>query len=80
MYVYACVREITKTKARIDMGDEKQVERYLCRRVRRIGGRAYKWTSPGCRGVPDRLVFFPGGGIVPVELKAPKKSEIANQV
>ena len=53
------------------MDDEKQVERYLCRCVRRIGGRAYKWTSPGCCGVPDRLVFFPGGGIVPVELKAP---------
>lgn len=45
------------------MDDEKQVERYLCRCVRRIGGRAYKWTSPGCCGVPDRLVFFPGGGI-----------------
>mgnify|MGYP006887540329 FL=1 len=53
------------------MDDEKQVERYLCRCVRRIGGRAYKWTSPGCCGVPDRLVFFPGGGVVPVELKAP---------
>lgn len=53
------------------MDDEKQVERYLCQCVRRVGGKAYKWVSPGCCGVPDRLVFLPGGAIIPVELKAP---------
>lgn len=52
------------------MDNEKQVERYLCQRVRRVGGKAYKWISPGCCGVPDRLVFLPGGVIIPVELKA----------
>lgn len=53
------------------MDNEKQVERYLCQCVQRVGGWAYKWTSPGCCGVPDRLVFLPKGVIIPVELKAP---------
>ena len=57
------------------MDDERQVECYLCRCVQRVGGRAYKWTSPGCCGVPDRLVFFPKGVIIPVELKAPGRKE-----
>ncbi|WP_295216365.1 VRR-NUC domain-containing protein [Ruminococcus sp.] len=55
------------------MDDEKQVERYLCQCVQRVGGKAYKWTSPGCCGVPDRLVFLPGGAIIPVETKAPER-------
>lgn len=53
------------------MDKEKQIEQYLQNCVRSVGGRTYKWVSPGSRGVPDRLVFFPGGVIIPVELKAP---------
>lgn len=53
------------------MDKEKQIEQYLHSCVCSVGGRTYKWTSPGSRGVPDRLVFFPGGVIIPVELKAP---------
>lgn len=57
------------------MDNEKQVERYLCQCVQRVGGKAYKWVSPGCCGVPDRLVFLPKGVIIPVELKAPGKQD-----
>jgi len=52
---------------------EKSIEAYLRDRVRTIGGWAPKWTSPGNNGVPDRIVFLPGGRVVFVELKAPGK-------
>jgi hypothetical protein len=38
---------------------EKTVEEYLVKEVRKIGGVAPKWTSPGNNGVPDRIVFLP---------------------
>lgn len=41
--------------------------------VERIGGKMPKWTSPGNRGVPDRLVILPNGVTVYVEMKAPGK-------
>lgn len=49
---------------------ERDIEKKLVREVRRMGGEAYKWTSPGNDGVPDRIVMFPGGRVVFVELKA----------
>lgn len=52
---------------------ESALERRLVREVERIGGKAPKWTSPGNRGVPDRLVILPGGRTVYVEMKAPGK-------
>lgn len=52
------------------MENEKQTERYLCRMVEALGGQAYKWVSPGCAGVPDRIVVLPGGRVVFVELKS----------
>lgn len=39
------------------------------RRVRQIGGIAYKFTSPSNRGVADRLVVLPGGVVWFVEVK-----------
>ena len=50
---------------------EKDIEKYLRDRIREIGGKAYKFVSPGNNGVPDRLVCLPGGRVVFVELKAP---------
>lgn len=50
---------------------ERDVESYLRDRVKTVGGKAYKWTSPGNSGVPDRIVILPGGAITFVELKAP---------
>lgn len=48
---------------------EKEIEKKLVTAIRRIGGIAYKWTSPGNVGVPDRIVCLPGGKIIFVELK-----------
>lgn len=52
---------------------EKAIETYLRDQVKKAGGIAYKFTSPGNSGVPDRLVVLPGGYVYFVELKAPSK-------
>lgn len=52
------------------MESEKQIEQYLVKRVKELGGKAYKFVSPGNAGVPDRLVCLPGGRIIFIELKA----------
>lgn len=52
---------------------ESRLERRLGREVKRLGGISAKWVSPGLAGVPDRILFFPGGRIVFVEMKAPGK-------
>lgn len=52
---------------------ESTLERRLVREVKRIGGLAPKWVSPGNSGVPDRLVILPDGLTVYVEMKAPGK-------
>ena len=49
---------------------EKEIEKVLVREVSKLGGRAYKWVSPGNDGVPDRIVVLPGMRPVFVELKA----------
>ena len=48
---------------------EREVEAELVRRVQASGGLAYKFTSPGRRGVPDRVVLLPGRVPEFVELK-----------
>ncbi len=48
---------------------EKEIEKILVAGVKKLGGRAYKWTSPGNAGVPDRIVILPGKSPVFVELK-----------
>jgi len=58
---------------------ERDVEQALCRRVKALGGTCEKFTSPGRRSVPDRLITLPGGQIVFVELKAPGKRPTAKQ-
>jgi len=50
---------------------ERVLEQRLVCEVKRLGGLAPKWASPGNRGVPDRIVILPGGRTVYVELKAP---------
>ena len=50
---------------------EKEIEIHLVKRVKELGGRAYKFVSPGVSGVPDRLVCLPGGRVIFAELKAP---------
>ena len=48
---------------------EKQIEAHLVKRVKALGGVAYKFTSPAHRGVADRIVCLPGGSTHFVELK-----------
>lgn len=48
---------------------ERDVERALVKGIEALGGKAFKFVSPGNAGVPDRLVCLPGGRIVFVELK-----------
>lgn len=61
--------------AKTEVGDlfktvaERDVERALVERVQAAGGQAYKFTSPGRRGVPDRIVLLPGRVPEFVELK-----------
>lgn len=49
---------------------EKNIEAHLVKSVRRLGGVAYKFTSPAHRGVADRVVCFPDGSTWFVEVKA----------
>lgn len=39
---------------------ESEIEKILTDTVKKLGGRAYKWVSPGNAGVPDRIVILPG--------------------
>lgn len=48
---------------------EKEVEKFLVREVKKIGGVSFKFISPGNAGVPDRIVILPTGKVVFVELK-----------
>ena len=50
---------------------ERDIERTLVQKARSRGGAAWKFTSPGRAGVPDRLVLLPHGMMGFVELKAP---------
>ena len=59
---------------------EKELELMLVKEVKRRGGRAYKFISPGLNGVPDRLVLMPGGKMGFVEVKAPGKKMRPNQI
>lgn len=49
---------------------EQQVEEKLRQAIKAMGGIAYKFTSPGNIGVPDRVVLLPNGRVWFVELKA----------
>ncbi|MDI5754298.1 VRR-NUC domain-containing protein, partial [Salmonella enterica subsp. enterica serovar Montevideo] len=46
---------------------ENLIEKHLVAEVKKAGGVAYKFISPGHRSVPDRIVLLPGGRIVFVE-------------
>ncbi|MCH3972854.1 MAG: VRR-NUC domain-containing protein [Oscillospiraceae bacterium] len=53
--------------------NEKQIENKLTLAVKKAGGIAPKFVSPGFAGMPDRIVLLPDGLIAFVELKAPGK-------
>ena len=53
---------------------EKNLESKLAAEVRRRGGLAPKFVSPGLDGVPDRLILLPSGNAAFAELKATGKT------
>ena len=50
---------------------EASLEQKIVGSVKSRGGKCLKWVSPGYTGVPDRIVFLPGGKIVFAEIKKP---------
>ncbi|MDD3058620.1 MAG: VRR-NUC domain-containing protein [Sphaerochaeta sp.] len=58
---------------------EKEIELQLVMAVKKMGGRAVKFISPGFDGMPDRLVLLPGGRCGFVEVKAAGKKMRALQ-
>ena len=60
---------------------EREIEEHLRLGVKRLGGIAFKFTSPGNAGVPDRLIVLPGNRIYFAELKRPggKTSQLQNR-
>lgn len=58
---------------------ENIIEQYLVDAVQRLGGIAYKFTSPARRSVPDRIVTLPGGILAFVELKRPGEKPTKGQ-
>jgi hypothetical protein len=59
---------------------ESTVERHLRTQVEAHGGLTRKFISPGHKGVPDRIVWWPEGVVHFIETKAPgKKPDEAQQ-
>lgn len=52
---------------------EKIIEQKLAAAVKKAGGMALKFVSPGFDGMPDRIVLLPDEHIAFVEVKAPGK-------
>jgi hypothetical protein len=57
---------------------ETKVEHRFTRRVEGLGGWAIK-LIPSVSGLPDRMAIMPGGRVLFVELKAPKKTAAPHQ-
>jgi hypothetical protein len=56
---------------------EKEIENHLEWVVERMGGKSWKFTSPGRKGVADRVVCLPDGNTWFIELKRPKGGVLA---
>lgn len=52
---------------------EKEIEKKLTMEVKKRGGLAVKFVSPGFDGMPDRIVLMPERKMAFVEVKAPGK-------
>lgn len=58
---------------------ERDVERYLARRVRELGGEIRKVSWIGRRHAPDRVAKFPGRDAIWIEVKRPGETPGAGQ-
>jgi len=52
---------------------ECEIEKALTIQIKKRGGLALKFVSPGMSGVPDRLILMKDGKLAFIELKAPGK-------
>ncbi|CDH31738.1 VRR-NUC domain-containing protein [Xenorhabdus bovienii] len=59
---------------------ESVIENHLVKEIKKAGGIAYKFVSPGRRSVPDRICILPGGRILFVECKAPGEKPRPDQI
>ena len=48
---------------------EKDIEAWLNKKIKELGGLSYKFVSPNNPGVPDRIYIFSEGLVFFVELK-----------
>jgi hypothetical protein len=64
-------------KSRTNCDPEAKVEKRLTDRVQNLGGLCWKFTSPGNKGVPDRIVIL-NGLVCFVETKRPKGGRISD--
>ena len=55
------------------MAREKKIEQKLMTEVKKAGGIALKFVSPGYAGMPDRLVLIAKSHIAFVEVKSPNQ-------
>lgn len=58
---------------------ESELEKKLVSHITKLGGIAYKFSSPNRRSVPDRLCVMPNGRVFFVELKTKGKTPTALQ-
>lgn len=49
---------------------EREIEKYLCKKIKELGGLCEKFTSPSRRSVPDRIITLFDGHVLFVELKS----------
>jgi len=58
---------------------EKDIEKYFNQQIKQAGGLSRKYTSPGRRGVPDRIAIM-NGHVYFVELKRPGEKPRPDQM
>jgi len=63
---------VPRTKNERDVMLEKEIERKFKKALEAKGCLVYKFASPNCRGVPDRIVITDTGRVLFVELKTEK--------
>ena len=56
---------------------EKIIENHFIWAIERAGGKTYKFTSPGRKGVADRIACLPDGSTWFVETKRPKGGRLS---
>ena len=59
---------------------EKKVEKALVRMLWNLGCESYKFVSPNCRGVPDRLFITEEGRVFFAEIQIKKLKELKQEV